>query len=73
MNIKEMIRAKLGDPHYIIEDIEITSSVLDQMSKIVKYIMTNENLTFDEAFLKFYQSGRLRNGISFYCNYCGLI
>jgi len=56
MDIKEMIKINLDNPHYVIDDIEITSSVLEQMSKIVKYIMTNENLSFEEAFIKFHQS-----------------
>lgn len=56
MDVKDMIRINLDNPHYIIDDVEITSSVLDQMSSIVKYIMTEEALSFDEAFIRFHQS-----------------
>lgn len=61
MNIKEMIKNKLGNPHYVIDDIEITSSVVEQMATVVKYIMANENKSFDDAFLNFYQSDLFRD------------
>lgn len=57
MNIKEMIKNKLGPNHiYCIDDHDFTSTVLGKMTSIVQDIMLTKNITFDEAFLEFFQS-----------------
>ena len=56
VNIKEMIREKMNNPIYVIDDIEVTSTVLDNVTATIQNIMENSGKSFEEAFNEFNNS-----------------
>lgn len=50
MELKEAIRQNLNNPVYVIDgDIDVTSSVLNQVVILVKNVMLNKNISFEQA------------------------